>query len=308
MPASIQFYAGITDPIWFEFLANLRPDEVNFWRPKNQNRFAAIRPGELFIFKLKGAPFFVGGGVFARHSFFPLPYAWRTFEQKNGASDYESFENLILPHRPPEIRDRPLGCTVIVEPFFWPRELWIPAPDEWRHGVQVGKVYDTADAYGAQLWSMIQTCLQGMFAGGAVASSEVAQARYGEPRLIRPRLGQGAFQLDVTDAYLRRCAITGEKTLPVLAACHIKPYSKHGPHETRNGLLLRSDLHNLFDLGYLTVTLEHRVEVSRRIREEFENGREYYALHGTPLKVLPKDNATHPAREFLEWHNGIFKR
>jgi len=113
--------------------------------------------------------------------------------------------------------------------------------------------------------------------------------------------------VEVTDAYARRCAITGEKTLPALEAGHIRPYAKNGPHEIRNGLLLRSDLHNLFDLGYLTVTLDYRVEVSRRIREEFENGRHYYALHGQSLAVLPQHESTRPAPEFIEWHNGIFK-
>jgi putative restriction endonuclease len=104
-----------------------------------------------------------------------------------------------------------------------------------------------------------------------------------------------------------RCAITGEKTLPALEAGHIRPYAKSGPHEIRNGLLLRSDLHNLFDLGYLTVTLDYRVEVSRRIREEFENGRHYYALHGQSLAVLPRHEGSRPAPEFLQWHHGIFK-
>ena len=120
-------------------------------------------------------------------------------------------------------------------------------------------------------------------------------------------MGQGAFRVEVTDAYARRCAITGEKTLPALEAGHIKPYAKNGPHEIRNGLLLRSDLHNLFDLGYLTVTLDHRVEVSKRIREEFDNGRHYYALHGQSLAVLPQHEKSRPAPEFLEWHHGIFK-
>lgn len=46
--------------------------------------------------------------------------------------------------------------------------------------------------------------------------------------LIRHRLGQGAFRVLVTDAYQRRCAISGEKTLPVLEAAHIRPYSQHG--------------------------------------------------------------------------------
>ncbi|OCN02834.1 hypothetical protein A7X67_02970 [Clostridium sp. W14A] len=42
------------------------------------------------------------------------------------------------------------------------------------------------------------------------------------------RLGQGTFRVIVTEAYQRRCAFTGERTLPVLEAAHIKPYSENG--------------------------------------------------------------------------------
>jgi hypothetical protein len=59
--------------------------------------------------------------------------------------------------------------------------------------------------------------------------------------------------------------------------------------------------------GYLTVTLDYKVKVSRRIREEFENGRHYYALDGQPLAVLPSDAIERPAPEHLERHHGIFK-
>src|SRR6185436_5545764 len=136
------------------------------------------------------------------------------------------------------------------------------------------------------VWVEVRARLAGN-SSSPIAGVAEEQARYGAPVTIRPRLGQGAFRVEVTDAYTRRCAITGEKTLPALEAGHIRPFAKSGPHEIRNGLLLRSDLHNLFDLGYLTVTHDYRVEVSRRIREEFENGRHYYALHGQSLAVLP---------------------
>lgn len=72
----------------------------------------------------------------------------------------------------------------------------------------------------------------------------------------------------------RRCAATGERTLPVLEAAHVRPYAEGGRHELSNGILLRSDLHTLFDSGYLTITPNYHIEVSRRIRDEFENGRE----------------------------------
>lgn len=91
----------------------------------------------------------------------------------------------------------------------------------------------------------------------------------------------------VTDAYQRRCAITGEKTLPVLEAAHIKPYAEAEPHRIDNGILLRSDLHKLFDLGYVTVKAELRVEVSSRLKEEWERWREYYAHQGRNCGCSP---------------------
>src|SRR6476469_4836774 len=89
----------------------------------------------------------------------------------------------------------------------------------------------------------------------------------------------------VTDIYRRRCAVTLERTLPALEAAHIRPYGDGGAHEARNGLLLRRDIHSLFDAGYVTVTPELRFEVSQRIREEFDNGKHYYALHGNSIEL-----------------------
>jgi len=67
---------------------------------------------------------------------------------------------------------------------------------------------------------------------------DVPSGGWGEPTLIRPRLGQGAFRVIVTDNYARRCAVTGERTLPALDAAHIRPYADHGEHDPSNGLLL----------------------------------------------------------------------
>lgn len=116
-------------------------------------------------------------------------------------------------------------------------------------------------------------------------------------------LGQGAFRTLVTDACQRRCAVSGEKTLPVLEAAHIRSCASQGPHRVSNGLLLRSDPHKLFDLGYVTVTPDLRLEVSTRLKEEWHNGREYYAHHGKRLEHLPMEAANLPGRDFLAWHN-----
>lgn len=122
-------------------------------------------------------------------------------------------------------------------------------------------------------------------------------------QLAQVRLGQGVFRVLVTEAYERRCSITGERTLPVLQASHIKPFSQEGEHRVSNGLLLRADLHILFDQGLVTVTPEHEVLVSDAIKERFENGRDYYALRGQKLKVVPTTRRDQPNPELLRWHN-----
>ena len=106
----------------------------------------------------------------------------------------------------------------------------------------------------------------------------------------------------VTDIYGRRCAVTRERTSPALEAARIRPYGDGGAHEARNGLLLRRDIHRLFDAGYVTVTPDLDFEVSRRIKEEFENGRHYYALHGQRISA-PQDASQRPDPDALTWHN-----
>lgn len=132
---------------------------------------------------------------------------------------------------------------------------------------------------------------------------EEQPAKYGALFLSQARLGQGAFRVLVTEAYRRKCAITGESTLPVLEAAHIKPFSEGGFNNAFNGLLLRSDFHKLFDLGLVTVTPELNIEVSQRIREEWFNGKSYYALHGQKIAVTPDQAMDCPRHDLLRWHN-----
>ena len=75
----------------------------------------------------------------------------------------------------------------------------------------------------------------------------------------------------------------------------------------QNGILLRSDIHRLFDKGYLTVTPQLHVEVSRRIKEEFDNGKYYFTFHGKNI-YPPTEQINRPSSEFLTWHNdNIFR-
>jgi putative restriction endonuclease len=56
------------------------------------------------------------------------------------------------------------------------------------------------------------------------------------------------------------------------------------------------------ECGYLTVAPDYRVEVSRRLKDEFDNGKEYYALQGKTI-LLPGNPSFRPSAEQLGWHN-----
>lgn len=202
-----------------------------------------------------------------------------------------------------------IGCIVLSNPIFFKEEDWISQPENWTKGIVQGKSYETQDIIGQKLWEKIEMRLEKYLQPDPIdigknpfQDDTTFPASYRQI-LTKIRVGQGAFRVLITDAYSRKCSISGEKTLPVLEAAHIKPYSKSGPHFISNGLLLRSDIHKLFDSGYITVTPEYKIEVSRRIKEEFENGKEYYYFHGSHLSYLPSLSANQPDKQFIDWHN-----
>jgi len=311
---AMKYCVAVTDNEWYGFLAAQRPDEVNFWRPGGGTPFRALQPGEPFLFKLHSPlNFIVGGGFFVRYSTLPLSLAWRAFGLKNGAETLDEFRRLILSARRRHRKDDPqvetdpwIGCTILTEPFFFMESDWIPAPSDWKSQTVTYKTYESETGVGREIWQRVSGLLMNHERTSEQSPTWVILEngeRYGSEYLTRARLGQGTFRVLVTEAYQRRCAVTGERTLPVLEAAHIKPYSKSGPHQVSNGLLLRSDLHTLFDLGYITLDSRLRVEVSKRIKEQYENGRDYYALRGRPLAVVPNALVDRPSAEFIEWHN-----
>ena len=304
----IKAYVGVTDRKWFDLLRS-QPgiDEVNFWQPSGGRNFRAIRPGELFLFKLhRPDDFIVGGGIFAHFSLLPISLAWEAFQVGNGALDLFEMRTRVEKYRrvPPSAHDDyTIGCILLEQPFFLPREQWIPIPPDWSPNIVQGKTYDLTVEPGRTIWTKLQT-RQESTTSSVVRETEAA---FGEPVLVQPRLGQGAFRILITDGYERRCAFTGERTLPALDAAHIRPFSEIKQHRLDNGLLLRKDLHALFDRGYVTVTPKLHIEVSKRIKEEFENGREYYRLHGQEMRP-PAARHMHPSSNSLAWHNeNIFK-
>jgi putative restriction endonuclease len=300
---------AVTDLGWHEYLESRRPAEVNFWTPSDRRRFSAplFSP---FFFKLK-APIraIAGFGYFAKWSSLPVWLAWECFGEGNGVGSLEELERRLagIRARIRYVSTGPapnIGCILIVQPTFFPKAAWIPQPSDWHDRTVSTEAYDLTSGEGARFW---HACLERAGADQYVPAAlpqvaGPAAPRYGAPIEVTPRLGQGTFRVTVTDAYGRSCAVTEEHSLPALEAAHIRAYAKDGPHEVRNGILLRADLHRLFDKGYITITPELRLEVSQRLRADYSNGRSYYPLHGARLRP-PASQDDSPASEFIQWHN-----
>jgi putative restriction endonuclease len=300
---------AITDHGWYEFLLSKSGiDEVNFWTPSAHFGFRG-EPGAPFFFKLKAkyGNAICGFAHFAHFTRIPDYLAWELFGEKNGYPTFHAMQSKIF-----EIRKsiayrsegpvEQIGCILLVQPVFFAPDKFVRTPSDWPPANLRHKRYDLTSGEGARLWNECLTRLDSTPTVGSVLTTKPqATPRYGEAAIVRPRLGQGTFRASVLDAYGRACAATHEHSLPALEAAHIRPYEEEGPHDVRNGILLRADVHKLFDRGYLTVSEDYKIEVSPRLKQDFDNGKSYYPLHGSRIH-LPTSSADSPAREFLVWH------
>lgn len=128
----------------------------------------------------------------------------------HGAGSFPAMRERIVRYRraaAPE-RDPSIGCRILTQSFFWPRELWFSVPTSWAPNIVSGKGFSTDEADGRYLWDAVFDRMADPAA--VVAAAPEPAPRYGVPSLIKPRLGQGAFRLAVTDSYDRRCAVSGE--------------------------------------------------------------------------------------------------
>lgn len=299
-----------TDQDWFDFLAaQVRLDEVNYWQPNGRSPIGNLERGAPFFFKLKRPHNHIGGfGFFDRHPAASVSAAWDAFGPANGAPDLATMVRRIERYR--ESRDPnptaayTIGCIMIQEPVFLPRELWIPAPASWRTmGAVTGAGVDMRSDEMRALWSRcLDHAERDRVANRRPRPPIVADAGSTMRRVI-PRRGQGPFRLALLDAYGHACAVSNEHSEPVLDAAHIRPYAEDRTYEVPNGLLLRSDIHRLYEGGYVTVTDKLEFKVSGRLRALWNNGRTYYELAERVGRIrTPADERDWPDRDLLAHH------
>jgi hypothetical protein len=118
---------------------------------------------------------------------------------------------------------------------------------------------------------------------------------------IAVRRGQTKFREKLLDAYGSKCAITGTNVAVTLQAAHIVPYKGPDTNSVQNGILLRADIHNLFDLGLLTIDPEtHVIGIVEELRDTI-----FAPLEGSKL-TLPHKISHHPSKAALVERQKMF--
>jgi predicted restriction endonuclease len=118
---------------------------------------------------------------------------------------------------------------------------------------------------------------------------------------ILQRLGQRAFRRKLLVAYETQCAVTRCTTVWVLEAAHITPYRGIKTNAVSNGLLLRADIHTLFDLALISIEpIRMKIHVSSLLSKS------QYAAFDGKIPTLPNKASVQPSMAALEEHYSLF--
>lgn len=194
--------------------------------------------------------------------------------------------------------DCPVWATPATEQILSRLSIWNGqgtvfhvTPEQWD------QVVDLSGGWPDTVSAQLENEARQLETEGAFDPTSVIDARMRTTREIVQRQGQPAFRAKLIDAYSGHCAITGCDVLDVLEAAHIAPYKGTETNHVTNGLLLRSDVHTLFDIGLIAVDEDTmQIVVADHIKDST-----YGQLHGKPL-ALPTLQAAHPNKTAIRQH------
>ncbi len=146
-------------------------------------------------------------------------------------------------------------------------------------------------------WHEFIAAIGGFDARDALTSIEVTAAQLRGGHAIRPvrvRLGQSSFRAHLLNKFGNVCAFSGPLPKAALEACHLYSYATVGQHDPHGGILLRRDLHRLFDEGLIAVSESGTIDV----RDDVRKYPIYDSLHGCSFGITP----TRQQQEWLQLH------
>ncbi|MBP8661613.1 MAG: HNH endonuclease [Mesotoga sp.] len=268
---------ALTDVEWFKYLREWQPPIINFWTPTAW-AVNKINPGDLFYFFLKSPYRRVGGyATFVYSVRFTLADAWKKFANGNGEASLDRVLERLRSINKAIDPDSIIGCIILKDAVYFSDKDFIAVEElgtTFSLGIQKFK-YLTGAAYEENTRDSV-----------ALREHFGREYSYG-----RARVASGAFRESLLNIY-GKCMVTGADYPLVLMAARIDPDSED--NNPRNGLLLRSDIHTLFNANLLTVNQDYRVELSQILENT-----SYEGLEGKGI-YMPKEPGLYPSQEALK--------
>jgi putative restriction endonuclease len=288
------FAISPTDIEWFKFLRTEGLNsEINFWTPTPWN-VSRLASGDKLYFMLKSPIRKIGGyGQFVEYKNMSVNDAWNKYGFKNGCTSKQELIERLDKYKASNssdersVTDSEIGCIVLTNAVYYDDDKFLDLDnyeiDFSRFIVKI-KYYNENDP--------LEIATQSTLKEFELLPTSIEKLK--KSRLVTERKGQGNFRAIITTAYSNKCCITSETTPELLEAAHIQPYFDENSNHVKNGLLLRVDLHKLYDNGLLYIDESFKIHISPEVKSEF-----YRKLNGTTIR-LPENNNLHPSKEALK--------
>jgi putative restriction endonuclease len=292
-----------TDKNWFDYLKREQfNSNVNFWTPTPWN-IKKLKPKDKLYFMLKSPIRKIGGfGEFVEYNNMTALDAWNHFGYRNGRSSRQEFIDSIQEYIdknsqkyggiPIDINNYQIGCIKLDNCEFWDDENFIDITNkqiEFAPQVVTIKYFDQYD-----IISKTQEENNNF--------NIVSEPRIGKKATTNIRAGQSEFKAKILRTYNNMCCISGETIPELLEAAHIQEYRNYNSNHVQNGLLLRVDLHRLYDNRLLFIDREYLIHVSSLITSQF-----YRQYHGQKIRI-PNSLSDRPSAEALEIRKDEFRK
>jgi putative restriction endonuclease len=268
----------------------LRPERVAFWQPtpRHPNQ---IELGQRWYFKERGAPQIVGFGDYAGWESSSVTGLQAHFGPATGYATADDLLAALVLIAPDFNASNAIGNVILENftPFQEPVLLSSLGLDD----LTVPFVYIASDDPIAAYLGGLRTDAP---AAPFLLRDPEAAKRAAAKRKVR--VGQAAFRRLLIDTYSHVCAFTGPQLEETLQAAHIQPYVDAESNHVRNGLLLRADMHVLFDLGLLTLSDDLRIQVSPKLKGRAPD---VEGLHGVKA-ALKNSLAIEPSPAAIAFH------
>lgn len=296
------FAISPTDKSWFDLLKKQQFNSyVNFWTPTPWN-IRKPRFEDRWYFLLKSPIRKIGGfGELIEYKNMTIADAWKHYGLRNGC---ESFENMsakvqsyVNKHskrngkKDVSIEDYKIGCLILKNCQFWDEGDYLD-PLEYNASVKdqvvTRKIFDRYDPF--------------LHDSNNNSFQILSEPREDYKAQINQRRGQGKFQGLILKAYNNACCISGETCPELLDAAHIQNYLTESSNHVQNGLLLRVDIHRLYDNGLLYIDDQFNILVSPLLK-----GTMYWQYNRKSIK-LPGDINDYPSKNALKSKLSNFRK